>query len=42
MITYNPDGDYVNFFRMVLSNFDTTTEDMDFLIREFIEVGKDL
>ncbi|XP_053374603.1 cysteine sulfinic acid decarboxylase-like isoform X2 [Mercenaria mercenaria] len=42
MIGYNPDGDLVNFFRMVLSNFDTTTDDMDFLIQEIDRLGRDL
>ncbi|XP_060554593.1 acidic amino acid decarboxylase GADL1-like, partial [Ruditapes philippinarum] len=42
MIGYNPDGDLVNFFRMVLTNFDTTTEDMDFLVQEIDRLGRDL
>ncbi|XP_045164720.1 cysteine sulfinic acid decarboxylase-like [Mercenaria mercenaria] len=42
MITYNPDGDLVNFFRMVQSNFDTTTDDMDFLVQEIDRLGRDL
>jgi hypothetical protein len=42
MIGYNPDGDLVNFFRMVLTNFDTTTEDMDFLVHEIDRLGRDL
>ena len=42
MIGYQPDGKFVNFFRMVLSNFDTTTDDMDFLIQEIDRLGKDL
>ena len=42
MIGYNPDGNLVNFFRMVVSNFDVTTEDMDFLVKEIDRLGKDL
>ena len=42
MIGYNPDGQLVNFFRMVISNFDTQTEDMDFLIDEIDKLGRDL
>ena len=42
MIGYNPDGDRVNFFRMVLSNFDTTVGDMDFLVTEIDRLGRDL
>ncbi|KAL4222952.1 hypothetical protein ACF0H5_018993 [Mactra antiquata] len=42
MIGYQPDGDFVNFFRMVLSNFDSTTGDMDFLVDEIDRLGKDL
>ena len=42
MIGYNPDGNLVNFFRMVISNFDTQTEDMDFLVEEIDRLGRDL
>ena len=42
MIGYNPDGEFVNFFRMVLSNFAVTIEDMDFLVEEIDRLGKDL
>lgn len=42
MIGYNPDGDRVNFFRMVISNFDTTVQDMDFLVAEIDRLGRDL
>lgn len=42
MIGYNPDGDRVNFFRMVVSNFDTSVEDMDFVVAEIDRLGRDL
>ena len=42
MIGYNPDGNLVNFFRMVISNFDTQIEDMDFLVEEIDRLGRDL
>ena len=42
MIGYNPDGEFVNFFRMVLSNFAVKIEDMDFLVEEIDRLGKDL
>ena len=42
MIGYNPDGNLVNFFRMVISNFGTQAEDMDFLIEEIDRLGRDL
>nr|BBK07882.1 cysteine sulfinic acid decarboxylase [Phreagena okutanii] len=42
MIGYNPDGDLVNFFRMVLSNIDSTTEDVDFMVQEIDRLGRDL
>ena len=42
MIGYNPDGNLVNFFRMVISNFATKTQDMDFLVEEIDRLGRDL
>ncbi|XP_052769309.1 cysteine sulfinic acid decarboxylase-like isoform X2 [Mya arenaria] len=42
MIGYNPDGDLVNFFRMVVSNFDSTTADMDFVLSEIDRLGRAL
>ena len=42
MVGYNPDGNLVNFFRMVILNFRTQTEDMDFLIEEIDRLGRDL
>lgn len=42
MITYNPEGKYVNFFRMVVTNRNSTIEDMDFVVEEIARLGKDL
>jgi len=42
MITYNPMGSKVNFFRFVLANPASTTEDMDFIIAEIDRLGNDL
>ena len=42
MITYNPDGKLVNFLRMVVTNRNSTTEDMDFVVEEIARLGKDL
>ncbi|ESO95789.1 hypothetical protein LOTGIDRAFT_160336 [Lottia gigantea] len=40
MITYQPQKDLVNFFRLVLQNSATTYEDMDFFIDEIERLGK--
>jgi len=46
LMTYNPLKtalrSYVNFFRMVISNPDVRKEDMDFVISEMVQMGKDL
>nr|XP_033790915.1 glutamate decarboxylase 1-like [Geotrypetes seraphini] len=42
MVSYQPYGDKVNFFRMVLSNPATKKSDIDFLIEEIERLGKDL
>ncbi|KAK6970781.1 cysteine sulfinic acid decarboxylase [Biomphalaria glabrata] len=42
MIGYQPDGDLVNFFRMVLVNPNITNSDMDFVVNEIIRLGCDL
>lgn len=42
MIGYQPDGKYVNFFRMIVTNLDSTEEDMDFVVDEITRLGKDL
>ncbi|XP_064149281.1 glutamate decarboxylase 1-like [Loxodonta africana] len=42
MISYQPCGDKVNFFRMVFSNPATTQTDVDYLIEEIERLGKDL
>ncbi|KAK6175385.1 hypothetical protein SNE40_013860 [Patella caerulea] len=42
MITYQPQKDLSNFFRLVLQNSATTYEDMDFFINEIERLGKDL
>ncbi|XP_052795387.1 cysteine sulfinic acid decarboxylase-like [Mya arenaria] len=39
MITYNPEGSRVNFFRMVCTNKDTTFSDMDFVVDEIVALG---
>ncbi|KFO23944.1 Glutamate decarboxylase 1, partial [Fukomys damarensis] len=42
MISYQPCGDNVNFFRMVFSNPATRQTDIDYLIDEIERLGKDL
>ncbi|KAI4806779.1 hypothetical protein KUCAC02_017578 [Chaenocephalus aceratus] len=42
MVSYQPQGDKVNFFRMVISNPAATLEDIDFLIEEIERLGQDL
>ncbi|XP_067851868.1 glutamate decarboxylase 1 [Heptranchias perlo] len=42
MVGYQPQGDRVNFFRMVFSNPATNTSDVDFLIEEIARLGQDL
>ncbi|XP_074058140.1 glutamate decarboxylase 1-like [Macrotis lagotis] len=42
MVSYQPHGDKVNFFRMVFSNPATKQSDVDFLIDEIERLGKDL
>uniref|UniRef100_A0A4W4EFM0 Glutamate decarboxylase 1b n=1 Tax=Electrophorus electricus TaxID=8005 RepID=A0A4W4EFM0_ELEEL len=42
MVGYQPQGDKVNFFRMVISNHAATTSDIDFLIDEIERLGHDL
>ena len=42
LIGYQPDGDRVNFFRMVVSNTAATTQDMDFVVSEIQRLGHDL
>ncbi|XP_045383584.1 glutamate decarboxylase 1-like [Lemur catta] len=42
MISYQPCGDKVNFFRMVFSNPATRQTDVDYLIDEIERIGKDL
>ncbi|KAK0059351.1 cysteine sulfinic acid decarboxylase [Biomphalaria pfeifferi] len=42
MIGYQPDGDLVNFFRMVLVNPNITNSDMDFVVNEIIRLGCNL
>jgi len=42
MVGYQPDKNTPNFFRMIISNQAITYEDLDFLIDEIIEIGKDL
>lgn len=42
MVSYQPQGDKVNFFRMVISNPAAAFEDIDFLIEEIERLGQDL
>uniref|UniRef100_A0A665VMJ8 Glutamate decarboxylase 1 n=3 Tax=Echeneis naucrates TaxID=173247 RepID=A0A665VMJ8_ECHNA len=42
MVGYQPQGDKVNFFRMVISNPAATRSDIDFLIEEIERLGHDL
>lgn len=42
LVSYQPDGVLVNFFRMVVSNTHATTEDMDFVVHEIERLGVDL
>ena len=42
MVGYQPQGDKVNFFRMVVSNNAATRSDIDFLIDEIERFGTDL
>lgn len=42
MVGYQPDKQKPNFFRMIISNQAITESDLDFLIDEIIELGKDL
>ncbi|XP_019345864.2 glutamate decarboxylase 1 isoform X1 [Alligator mississippiensis] len=42
MVSYQPHGDKVNFFRMVFSNPATRKSDVDFLLEEIERLGKDI
>ncbi|KPP57879.1 glutamate decarboxylase 2-like [Scleropages formosus] len=42
MVSYQPQGNKVNFFRMVISNPAATFEDINFLIEEIERLGQDL
>uniref|UniRef100_A0A8C6Q4Y0 Glutamate decarboxylase 1 n=1 Tax=Nothobranchius furzeri TaxID=105023 RepID=A0A8C6Q4Y0_NOTFU len=42
MVGYQPQGDQVNFFRMVISNPAATRSDIDFLVEEIERLGQDL
>lgn len=42
MVSYQPQGDKVNFFRMVISNPAATRSDIDFLTDEIERLGHDL
>ncbi|XP_025084057.1 cysteine sulfinic acid decarboxylase-like isoform X1 [Pomacea canaliculata] len=42
LVGYQPDGDHVNFFRMVVSNTSCTTANMDFVVQEIARLGQDL
>ena len=42
LVGYQPVGNLVNFFRMILSNGATTMEDMDFILDEIETLGESL
>lgn len=42
MVGYQPQGNKVNFFRMVISNHAATKSDIDFLVDEIERLGQDL
>lgn len=42
MVGYQPQGNKVNFFRMVISNAAVTQSDIDFLIDEIERMSLDL
>lgn len=42
MVGYQPDKQKPNFFRMIISNPAITESDLDFLVDEIIDLGKDL
>lgn len=42
MIGYQPQGEYVNFFRMVIASADNTTKDMDKIIDVITKFGEKL
>lgn len=42
MVGYQPQGDKVNFFRMVISNPAAACSDIDFLVDEIERLGDDL
>lgn len=41
MVGYQFDGDFVNFFRMIILNLDIVKSDMDFVVDEIDRLGKD-
>uniref|UniRef100_A0AC35TM17 Glutamate decarboxylase n=1 Tax=Rhabditophanes sp. KR3021 TaxID=114890 RepID=A0AC35TM17_9BILA len=42
MVGYQPDHKRPNFFRLIINNQAITEEDLDFLIKEIIDIGIDL
>ncbi|CAO4368404.1 unnamed protein product [Caenorhabditis nigoni] len=42
MVGYQPDKQRPNFFRMIISNQAITREDLDFLIKEIVDIGESL
>ncbi|KAK3083974.1 hypothetical protein FSP39_006153 [Pinctada imbricata] len=42
LVGYQPDGEFVNFFRMVVSNLGSTLTDMEFVIDEIDRLGSDI
>ena len=42
MISYQPLGDYPNFFRSIISNQATTENDIDYMLKELHRLGDDM
>lgn len=42
MITYQPLNDLPNFFRLVVQNSSLDKQDMDYVVDEFVRLGKNL
>ncbi|VDO74039.1 unnamed protein product [Onchocerca flexuosa] len=42
MVGYQPDKQRPNFFRMIVSNPAITKEDLDFLVKEIVNIGDEL
>ena len=42
MVGYQPLGDKPNFFRMIISNFATRENDIDFMLDEIEKLGEEI